>query len=161
MRKISKANPHTFIHTNPLPRNPGSAPDMYGIIFHNEKGYRESRERPIQTIMKVSSKSLNYLPIFFSNSMVDRKVDSRFTFERFLSTSHVTIQGTCWKWKYLSRFYCEEILMKIRGNYQQNHFSNIQGSYQPTPNLTKFHCPFNTLRYTSVLCLPFNFIIIQ
>ena len=38
--------------------------------------YSESRERPIQTIMKVSSKSLNYLPIFFSNSMVDRKVDS-------------------------------------------------------------------------------------
>ena len=28
------------------------------------------------TIMKVSSKSLNYLPMFFSNSMVDRKVDS-------------------------------------------------------------------------------------
>ena len=28
------------------------------------------------TIMKVSSKSLNYLPIFLSNSMVDRKVDS-------------------------------------------------------------------------------------
>ena len=38
MRKISKANPHTFIHTNPLPRNPGSAHDMYGIIFQNEKG---------------------------------------------------------------------------------------------------------------------------
>ena len=27
-----------------------------------------------------------------------------------ISTSHVTIQGTCWKWKYLSRFYCEEIM---------------------------------------------------
>ena len=38
--------------------------------------YSESRERPIQTIMKVSSKPLNYLPIFFSNSTVDRKVDS-------------------------------------------------------------------------------------
>ena len=24
--------------------------------------------------------------------------------------SHVTIQGNCWKWKYLSRFYCEEIM---------------------------------------------------
>ena len=38
--------------------------------------YSESRESPIQIIMRVSSKSLNYLPIFFSNSMVDRKVDS-------------------------------------------------------------------------------------
>ena len=38
--------------------------------------YSESRERPIQTIIKVSSKSLNYLQIFFSNSMVDRKVDA-------------------------------------------------------------------------------------
>ena len=38
--------------------------------------YIESRERRIQTIMKVSSKSLNYLPIFFSNSMMDMKVDS-------------------------------------------------------------------------------------
>ena len=27
-----------------------------------------------------------------------------------ISTSHVAIQGTCWKWKYLSRFYCEEIM---------------------------------------------------
>ena len=35
-----------------------------------------SRERYIQTSMRVSSKSLDYLPIFFSNSMVDRKVDS-------------------------------------------------------------------------------------
>ena len=38
--------------------------------------YSESRETSIQAIMEVSSKSLNYLPIFFSNSMVDRKVDS-------------------------------------------------------------------------------------
>ena len=27
-----------------------------------------------------------------------------------ISTSHVTIQGTCWKWKYLSWFHCEEIM---------------------------------------------------
>ena len=40
-----------------------------------------------------------------------------------------------------------DAFLKKRGdNYQQNHFSNIQGSYQPTPSLTKFHCPFNTLR---------------
>ena len=45
--------------------------------------YSESRERLIQTIMKVSSKCLNCLPIFFSNSMVDRKVD--LTFERTLA----------------------------------------------------------------------------
>ena len=90
----------------------------------------ESRERSIQTIIKVSSKSLNYLPIFFSNSMVDRKVDSNlwknlradFIYLHFnlhqwlvyktsvISTSYVTIQGTCWDWKYLSRFYCEEIM---------------------------------------------------
>ena len=38
--------------------------------------YSESRERSIQTRVKFSLKSLNYLPIFFSNSMVDRKVDS-------------------------------------------------------------------------------------
>ena len=38
--------------------------------------YSESRERPIQTIMKVFSKSLNYLPIFFSKSTVVWKVDS-------------------------------------------------------------------------------------
>ena len=50
--------------------------------------------------------------------------------------------------KYLSRFYCEEIMnrdfMKIRGNYQQNHFSNIHGSYEPTPSLTKLHCHIST-----------------
>ena len=27
-----------------------------------------------------------------------------------ISTSHVTIQGTCWKWNYLLWFYCEEIM---------------------------------------------------
>ena len=46
------------------------------VILSTGNTYSESRERPIQTIMKVSSKSFNYLPIFFSNSMVDRKVDS-------------------------------------------------------------------------------------
>ena len=33
--KISKANPHTVIHTNPLSRNPGSAPDMYDCSFQS------------------------------------------------------------------------------------------------------------------------------
>ena len=68
--------------------------------------------------------------IFFSNSTVDRKVDfwknfrADFIYLRFnlhqwlvyktsvISTTHVTIQGTCWKWNYLSRFYCEEIMNK-------------------------------------------------
>ena len=47
-----------------------------GQVFVHMFSYSESRERSIQNIMKVSSKSLNYLLIFFSNSMVDRKVDS-------------------------------------------------------------------------------------
>ena len=37
---------------------------------------QEIQYKPIQTIMKVSSKSLNYLPIFFLNSMVNSEVDS-------------------------------------------------------------------------------------
>ena len=44
--------------------------------FLRQQCYSESMERPIQAIMKVSSKPRIYLPIFFSNSMVDRKVDS-------------------------------------------------------------------------------------
>ena len=92
--------------------------------------YSESRERLKQTIMKVSSKSLNYLSIFFSNSMWIRKLtlnlwknlNADFMYLHLnlhqwlvyrtsvISTSHVTIQGTCWKWNYLSRFYFQEIM---------------------------------------------------
>ena len=86
-------------------------------IYPAHKCYSESMERSLQTIMKVSSKSLNYLPICFSNSMADSMftlnlertlelisfifisifISDGFKKTSVLSTSHVTIQGTCWK----------------------------------------------------------------
>ena len=66
---------HNFCGTAVVQNTDGKVIIM-NIIMNVYISYSESRERPIQTIMKVSSKSLNYLPIFFSNSMVDRKVDS-------------------------------------------------------------------------------------
>ena len=65
-----------------------------------------------------------------------------------ISPSHVTIQGTCWKWKYLSRFYCEEIMYidfdEDKRKLPTKSFLKYSGSYQPTPSLTKLHCHINT-----------------
>ena len=59
----------------------------------------------------------------------------------------MTIQGTCW---IENMFYCEQIMNidfnEDKRKLPKNHYSNIQGSYQPTPNPTKFHCPINTLQ---------------
>ena len=110
--KVSKANPHPFIHMNPLSRNPGSTPvccwaDLFQSHFvGNPEGsfrrVRLSRLKTPITIITYTSMALSNSPLLaYTRPVLSRPLETASNISLKIQDNNIT---TCKMAEYLSQY---------------------------------------------------------